>query len=118
MKNKLITIILLSLTLSSCGHSKPLESVITAPKLSMALPTDTSYCVPGCAHLAALNGKDGQPGCEESRPLHMPNGSTVSCADFCLQTHAAGRDLYPSCWMKVNSCDQIEAYRAKDKPCL
>lgn len=80
-------------------------------------PPDTDYCKPGCEHLQQLTGRDGRPGCEEARVLELPGGEIVTCQEFCENTQKAGHFLYPSCWVKVNKCDEIEQYRKRSMPC-
>lgn len=87
------------------------------PNVSPIVPTDTNYCSSGCEHLQSLTGRDGKLSCEESRPLHMPSGEVISCERFCKETQDAGRNLYPSCWLEVTSCDQIEVFRLRSRPC-
>jgi len=87
------------------------------PGVSPTVPTDTAFCRPGCEHLQSLTGKDGKLSCEEARPLHMPSGEIISCEKFCQDTQNAGRNLYPSCWLEVTSCDQIETFRLRSGPC-
>lgn len=84
---------------------------------SPVTPTDTSFCQLGCDYLQTLTGRDGKPGCEEARPLVMPDHSIVSCVSFCQETQNNGRNLYPSCWLKVKKCEEIEEYRLKATSC-
>lgn len=72
------------------------------------VPTDTDWCGKGCDHLMTLTGRDGQQGCEEARPLNMPDGSVVSCEEFCKETQDNGRSIHPSCWVDVTDCNLIE----------
>lgn len=112
MKNLSIILLLsfLSLNVISCVKN-------TTHGVTPITPTDTNYCELGCQHLQTLTGKDGKPVCEEARPLHLPNGNTVSCTQFCIETQNAGRNLYPSCWVEVKNCSEIETFRLQSKPC-
>lgn len=78
------------------------------PKPQPQIPTDSDSCEPGCQHLSQLPGQDGNLGCFETRPLQMPDGTTKSCKDYCLERQAAGRSLHPSCWISLTSCSDIE----------
>ena len=69
---------------------------------------NVNYCRLGCAHLMNLTGRDGEPGCEEARPLVYPNGFVETCEQLCLSVEENGRELNPKCWVNVKSCDQIE----------
>lgn len=92
----------------------PVEPITPSPRV----PTDADWCAPGCQHLRTLQGRDGQPGCEESRDLIMPSGDAVSCEMFCRDTLHEGRNLFPSCWTLAKECDDIEKYRQQEKSCF
>jgi hypothetical protein len=110
MKN-IIGLSLLMICLVGC----PTPVVPTPP--SPEVPSDVDYCESGCKHLQSLAGRDGNPGCEESRSFSIPGGEIITCAEFCRQTLENGRNLYPSCWPKVRQCDEIESYRTRATPC-
>ncbi len=86
-------------------------------KPSPVEPPDAVWCTPGCKHLLMLTGRDGNPGCEEARVIAMPNGDIITCEQFCRDTLQAGRNLYPSCFVKVKECSEIEEYRKRSEPC-
>lgn len=91
----------------------PQQTIQPSPRI----PLDTDWCKPGCEALLKLPGRDGNPGCEEARPIEMPNGEIVTCEQFCIDTQNAGRNLYPSCFSRVKICDEIEEYRKQPAPC-
>lgn len=84
---------------------------------SPKVPTDTDWCKPGCEHLQRLPGRDGSLGCEEARVLELPGGEIVTCEQFCKETQNAGRNLYPSCWVKATKCEDVEEFRKRPEPC-
>ncbi|CAB4196999.1 hypothetical protein UFOVP1290_519 [uncultured Caudovirales phage] len=111
MRNKLFSLfILISITIVGCPKNHE-----SSP--SPIVPTDTSYCESACRYLETLPGEDGKLGCLISRPLKMPDGKEVSCTQFCKEEQNAGRNLYPSCWLKVNACSEIESYRLQTNAC-
>ena len=85
--------------------------------VSPDVPQDTEWCAAGCAALQHLIGRDGKPGCEESRSLGGPNGEIITCEQFCRDSQNAGRNLYPSCWVKAKTCSDIEQFRKRSTPC-
>lgn len=89
------------------------DIVVPAP----VVPPDIVWCEPGCKHLQSLTGRDGHPGCEEGRSIDLVGGDILTCKEFCERTLKEGRNLYPSCFVKVNKCEEIEEYRKLDKPC-
>lgn len=80
------------------------------------IPTDSGYCESGCRHLATLKGRDGFPGCEESRVLELPDGDILTCTEFCKETQEKGRSLCPSRWMEAKECDDVEEVRLTCNP--
>lgn len=71
---------------------------------------DSEWCKSGCEHLAKLTGPDNKPGCFESRPLELPDGSSVSCTQFCQETQNNGRSINPKCWITISKCNDLEPY--------
>lgn len=85
----------------------------TAPMV----PPDTNQCHSGCEALARLTGRDGKPGCEESRPLELPGGGSMTCEQWCTGEQKLGRELSPSCWKNVTKCQDVETVRKQSQPC-
>lgn len=108
---KIISALFLGLSALIAGGGCP------PAKVSSQVPTDADWCKPGCEHLQQLVGRDGHQGCEESRSLDMPDGEIVTCEEFCKQTETAGRNMFPSCWTLVKTCDEIEKYHNRTVPC-
>lgn len=102
MKKVLASLILLMTCMVGC----PPAPVIKDP----TTPTDEDIqaCKPGCEYLMTLTGRDGQPGCEEARPIIFNDGHVSSCQEFCEDIQRQGRMLNPKCWMTVQSCEEIE----------
>ena len=103
---------------------KKLLSIILFAFIAMALfacpqpqrgvpqePTDTEYCGIACTHLLSLEGRDGNPGCEEARVLELPDGDILTCEQFCIDTQKRGRSLCPSKWMEAKECEDVEELR-------
>jgi hypothetical protein len=97
MKNiisKLTSVILISFIISSCFGSTQ------HPKINK--------CDIACEYLSSLTGKDGNQGCEESRPFKLPDGSIQSCERLCYTLQTEEMREISSCWLTTQNCEEIE----------
>lgn len=61
-------------------------------------------CVDACKWLQHLPGRDGNPGCEESRSLELEGGEILTCENRCKINGN------PGCWIKyISSCSEIKS---------
>ncbi len=99
---KIINIFILAISIIACNTQE-------IPRPAPKKPTDAEMCKPACEHLKELKGQDGAPGCLESRDLLMPDGTTLSCADYCYKRETEDlRALSPSCWITLTKCTDLE----------
>lgn len=83
-----------------------------------SIASKVEWCGMGCFHLQHLIGRDGLPGCEESRSLPGLNGEVITCEQFCRDTENNGRELSPDCWIQVNSCSELDELRKHQNSCV
>jgi len=63
-------------------------------------------CISACAHMETA-GPDGGA-CEESQPIQLKDGGTVTCSEFCRYQHQNGVFWNTECLLTVKTCEEIE----------
>lgn len=86
--------------------------IFTSPKSSSEtlnkVLDKTSICQQACNNLQNLQGRDGNPVCEEGRDLYLDSTiGNLTCNDICLQKSDLQEDFDPKCWIDLTNCNDF-----------